>query len=67
LNEVADDEEEPRPAIADHRDLKQHEAGMKTADLCREHGIKLALEGSQAMARLPSTTTTSNTTEKPQL
>jgi putative transposase len=22
--------------------LKQHEAGMKTADLCREHGISVA-------------------------
>lgn len=22
--------------------LKQHEAGMKTADLCREHGIRAA-------------------------
>ena len=23
--------------------LKQHEAGLKTADLCREHGIRAAV------------------------
>jgi putative transposase len=27
---------------AGHRDLKQYEAGVKTADLCREHGISAA-------------------------
>ena len=36
------DEEESVHGRADHRDLEQHEPGVKTADLCREHGISAA-------------------------
>ena len=42
MSEGAADEEEPVYGRADHRDCEAHEAGLKTADLCREHGISAA-------------------------
>jgi len=42
MSEGTEDEEEPGHGIADHRESKQHEAGIKMADLFREHGISAA-------------------------
>jgi putative transposase len=33
--------------------LKQHEAGMKTADLCREHGMSRQLKSASQAPSVP--------------
>jgi Transposase len=42
LEKGPDDEAQEAHGRADHCDPKEHEAGVKTADLCREHGISKA-------------------------
>ena len=38
-NEEIDDEEKPFQRRTDYRPLKEHQAGMSAAELCRKHGV----------------------------